>query len=96
MAFRKELGSSLSVAQAAAVERAAALCALAEDTRTRRLAGDTSVSLEDLVRLDSACDRAVRRLGIRPGAATRSKTPGELFDEHMARLAPGSAGGESR
>jgi len=57
-----ELGGKLSPIQNAAVERAAALLALAEDARTRRLAGDEAVGLNDLVRIDGSADRALRRL----------------------------------
>jgi hypothetical protein len=68
-ALAEELGgSSLTASQSAAVERAACLVALAEDTRSRRLAGDQTISLDDLVRVDAAADRALRRLGIKPGA----------------------------
>src|SRR5262249_53038375 len=55
--------------------RAAVLCALAEDTRMRRLNGDASVNLDDLVRLDRVAAAAVRSLGIRatlPKPATPS------------------------
>jgi len=47
-----------------AIERTATLVVLAEGTRVRRLAGDLSISLEDVVRLDNVANRAVRQLGI--------------------------------
>jgi hypothetical protein len=62
-AFRAELGD-LTPMQRIRVETAAALSAIAEDAQTRRLAGDTSVTLDDLVRAVSAARRAVRDLGI--------------------------------
>lgn len=89
-AFRRELGGPASVAQTAAIERAAALCALAEDTRTRRLAGDLSVTLEDLVRVDSAADRSVRRLGIRPEQTHRHVPLREALLAELARDRPES------
>jgi hypothetical protein len=68
--FEAELGRTLSSTQRLAVERAAALVAIAEDAQARRLAGDPAVSLEDLVRVDNAAQRAVRQLGIKaPGVA---------------------------
>jgi len=73
--FAAELDPSgnLTPTQRLAVERAATLTAVSEDAQTRRLAGDHSVSLEDLVRIDNAARRAVRDLNIRPGA--RSDEP---------------------
>jgi len=62
--FAAELGGTLSVAQRAAVEQAATLCALAEDAASRRLGGAVDVSLEDVVRLGRLAQLAVKRLGI--------------------------------
>jgi hypothetical protein len=70
-AFTQELGGELSVSQAAAVERAAMLVTIAQDARARRLASDESISLEDLVRVDAAADRAVRRLGFKAAQPKR-------------------------
>ena len=65
------------------------MTALAEDATARRLGGDTTISFEDLVRLDRCADLAVRRLGIKPGAK-----PVEDFQTMMFRLAtPSEAGG---
>ena len=63
-AFEAEIGGVISATQRLAIERAAALVALAEDAQARRLAGDPSVTLDDVVRIDGAAQRAVRRLGI--------------------------------
>ena len=62
-AFAAELGD-LTPMQRIRVETAAALSAIAEDAQTRRLAGDASITLDDLVRAVSAARRAVRDLGI--------------------------------
>jgi hypothetical protein len=62
-AFAAELGD-LTPMQRIRVETAAALSAIAEDAQTRRLAGDSSITLDDLVRAVSAARRAVRDLGI--------------------------------
>lgn len=72
-ALAEELGGIITASLGAAIERAATLVALAEDVRSRRLAGDESVSLEDLVRVDAAADRAVRRLHLAPGASRSSE-----------------------
>jgi hypothetical protein len=66
--------AALTDIQVAAVRRAAELAAIAETARARMLAGDQAVSLDDLVRVDAASDRALRRLGIKPGAP-RSNEP---------------------
>src|SRR5262245_6144845 len=71
-AFESELANSesLSASQRIAVERAAVMVAIAEDTRARRLAGDDRVNLDDLVRCDRAAAAAVRALGIKPKQST--------------------------
>jgi hypothetical protein len=62
--FAAELGGDLTTAMRIAVERAATLVVLAEDARARRLAGDTTISLDDLVRTDRVAAQAVRQLGL--------------------------------
>jgi hypothetical protein len=47
-----------------AIERAAALVVVAEDARARRLGGDMTVTLDDLVRVDRVAAQALRALGI--------------------------------
>jgi hypothetical protein len=66
--FEAELGGSLSVSRRLAVERAAALVAIAEDAQAKRLSGTTEVSLGDLIRVTNAAERAVRQLGIKAPA----------------------------
>ncbi len=63
-AFAAELGSEITATQRLAIERAAALVALAEDSKARRLSGDQSISLDDVVRVDGASLRAVKALGL--------------------------------
>jgi hypothetical protein len=51
-------------------ERCADMTALALNMRRRALRGDPSVKIDDLTRLEGACDRARRRLALpAPGAA---------------------------
>jgi hypothetical protein len=82
-AFEAELGDTLSAGQRIAIERAAALVAIAEDAKARRLAGDRGVTLDDIVRVDGAAARAVKALGIKPGAGP--KPP--ILAEHLAQRA---------
>src|SRR5271154_2252681 len=67
--FEAELGGMITASQHLAIERAAALVAIAEDAKARRLAGDQGVTLDDVVRVDGAAARAVKALGIKPAAA---------------------------
>jgi hypothetical protein len=82
--FAAELGSTITATQRFAIERAAALVALSEDAKARRLSGDPTISLEDLIRVDNAAGRAVKALGIKPGAGPH-KEPGAALDEYLAR-----------
>jgi tagatose-1,6-bisphosphate aldolase non-catalytic subunit AgaZ/GatZ len=82
--FADELGGELSTAQRLVVERAAVLMALAEDAASRRLGGDTAISLDDVVRLEGAASRAVKRLGI----GVRKPEPAvPTLAEHLAKRA---------
>lgn len=78
--FAAEFGAELTPAQRIRVETAAALSAIAEDAQTRRLAGDASITLDDLVRAVSAARRAVRDLGL-----DRKRPPsGPTLSEYLA------------
>ena len=56
--------SQLNELQAGTVRKAAELLALSEDARARRLNGDVSIALDDLVRLDRLAAQAVKALGL--------------------------------
>jgi hypothetical protein len=71
------------------VDRAAQLVALAEDARSRRLSGDMTVTLEDLVRIDNSAARAVRQLGI---GATPAAAPAPSLRDYVAAH-PGASSG---
>jgi hypothetical protein len=60
--------SQLNELQTAAVRKAAELWALSEDARAQRLKGATDVTLDEILQLERAADRAIRRLGIQPGS----------------------------
>jgi hypothetical protein len=87
--FEAELGGSLTASQRLAIERAAALVALAEDAKARRLAGDERISLDDVVRVDGAAARAVKALGIKAAGAPKPPT---LADHLARRVAERSSG----
>ena len=73
--FEAELsksGRTVTAAESAAIRNAALLSAISEDAAARRLAGDATVSLEDVVRLSRASAAAVRALGFKPAAAVAS------------------------
>jgi hypothetical protein len=79
--FAADLGVTINVTVRMAIERAAAMLAIAEDAQARRLAGDLSITLEDLTRLDNAAGRAVRALGIKP----RTEHKPQTLREYLAR-----------
>jgi hypothetical protein len=62
--FEAAVEGKITAAMRDAITRAAVLSVLAADCRARRLAGDMTISLDDLVRLDHAAAQAVRRLGL--------------------------------
>jgi hypothetical protein len=65
-AYAERLGgwSQLTDLETAAVRRAAEMTALAEAERTRRLAGETNTTIDDLVRIDRLAAQTVRALDI--------------------------------
>jgi hypothetical protein len=81
-AFAAEIGCPITDSLRIRIETAAALSVIAEDAQTRRLAGDTSVSLDDLVRAVSAARHALRDIGIRPNA--RREQLGPTLSEYIA------------
>jgi hypothetical protein len=74
-AFAAEIGGQITDSLRIRVETAAALSVIAEDAQTRRLTGDSSISLDDLVRAVSAARRALRDIGIRPNAKREQLGP---------------------
>jgi hypothetical protein len=57
------------------IRRAAQLTTIAEEARTRALQTTGVVDLAALTRVEGAADRAVRRLGIKPGAVSSRIVP---------------------
>lgn len=92
-AFESELGE-LTPAQRIRVETAAMLSAIAEDAQARRLAGDPTVNLDDLVRAVSAARRAVRDLGFRPNKPSVPTLAEHLAHRAVQRASERSGGAE--
>jgi hypothetical protein len=78
----------VSAAQMVDIARAADLVIIAEQARGKALRG-AEVDLGDLTRLEGAADRAVRRLGIKPGA--NAPKPMSLADYLAAKQAEKAA-----
>jgi hypothetical protein len=79
--FEVALGGNLTDGQRLAVSRAAVMTAIAEDARVRRLNGAPDVTLDDLVRLDGAANRAVRALHL---DAKRERQQPQGLSEYLA------------
>ncbi len=75
-AYAAQLGGvdSVTPLQMSDIERAAGLTLLAQEMRAKALRGE-QIAITDLTRLEGAADRAVRRLGIKPGATTNRTIP---------------------
>jgi hypothetical protein len=80
--FAAEIGGQITDSLRIRIETAAALSVIAEDAQTRRLAGDSSISLDDLVRAASAARRALRDIGIKPN--TKRDQLGPTLAEYVA------------
>ena len=85
--FEREAGGTITPTMRIAIERAAALVVLSEDVSARRLSGDMRISVDDVVRIDHAAERALRRIGIGPKLAEKRppKTLAEYVAEKRAR-----------
>jgi hypothetical protein len=87
--FEATLGGELTDAQRLAISNAAALTAIAEDAQARRLQGDLTISLDDLVRCVSCARRAVRDLGL-DDRRREPSTP--TLEDYLAAKQRGSDG----
>jgi hypothetical protein len=72
--FVQALGGRVLPVQMVEIERAASLLILAADLRTKALRGE-DVAIADLSRLEGTADRAIRRLGIKPGTVADRIVP---------------------
>jgi hypothetical protein len=82
-AFEAELGGTLSDAQLVATRRAGEMAAIAEETRSRWLAGDWKTTGTDVVRIDGAARRAILDLGL----PTSNVRPAETLEQYLERTA---------
>ena len=86
--FAAALGGMLTERQLLAVHRAAVMQAMLEDTRARRVSGDTSISVEEVLRLDNAAINALRAIGLHevegPAPAPASQSLFDIIKEHGA------------
>ena len=62
------------------IERAASLTLLAQNMRAAALRGE-AIEISDLTRLEGTLDRAIRRLGIKAGAAA---APAQTLQDFLA------------
>jgi hypothetical protein len=76
----------VSPVQMVEIERTASLLILAEDLRTKALRGE-DVAIADLSRLEGTADRAIRRLGIKAGAAAAPMGLDDIVARHAAERA---------
>jgi hypothetical protein len=90
--FISALGGAPAPHELIMIRSAAELTAVAEKVRAALLAGDTAVTLNDLVRSENAMSRAIRALNIPTAAA---KPSGPSLEDIRARYAnaPSAAGG---
>jgi hypothetical protein len=73
-AYAEALGNPADIATQSEIVAAAELTTLAEEARALALANPATADLDAIVRVQGAADRAVRRLGVKPGAK-RDTTP---------------------
>jgi hypothetical protein len=85
------LGNPSEIERQAAVIAAAEMQVLAEEARTAALREGPTADLDRVVRMQGAADRALRRLGIRPGAEPKPPS----LAEHLASCALERAGKSS-
>ncbi|MGB7099984.1 MAG: hypothetical protein WBD95_14630 [Xanthobacteraceae bacterium] len=87
------LGNPQDVGRQAAVIAAAELLVLAEETRAAALRDPLAADLDNLVRVQSVADRALRRLGIKPGAPPKPPSLKEYIASLQAAPATTGRGG---
>ena len=88
--YASALGNPLDVGRQCEIVAAAEMQVIAEEARATALQNPAGAALDGVVRMQGAADRALRRLGIKPGAVA-DKTP--TIAEIAARHRKGGAGG---
>ena len=87
------LGNPQDVGRQAEIIAAAELQVLAEEARTTALRDPLAADLDNLVRVQSVADRALRRLGIKPGAPPKPPSLKEYIASLQAAPATTGRGG---
>jgi hypothetical protein len=94
-AYIAALGNPAEIERQAAVIAAAELQVLAEEARTTALKHGVAPDLDQVVRIQGAADRALRRLGVRPGAEPKVPTLAE-WAEGVRNAPPSPCEGPGR
>jgi hypothetical protein len=94
-AYLAALGDPADIERQSAVIAAAELAVLAEEARTAALKQGAAADLDQVVRVQGAADRALRRLGIRPGAEPKVPSLAE-WAEGVRNAPPSPCGGLRR
>jgi hypothetical protein len=87
-AYLRALGNPASIEHQAAIIAAAELQVLAEEARTTALRDSGRADLDQVIRLQGAADRAIRRLGL---ADQKRPAAGPTLAEYLAAKAPAEA-----
>jgi hypothetical protein len=87
-AYLKSLGDPYDAGRQAAVIQAAELQVIAEETRAVALREPGKADLDAVVRIQGSADRALRRLGIKPGHAKPETLAEYLAKPYTAPAAP--------
>lgn len=92
--LRTALGTTrLDAITSAAIQRAAELGVIASELRAKRLRGDASVDVTELVRAEGAYRRAIIDLGVKPGM--KREPAGPTLAEYLASRGHAADDGEA-
>lgn len=83
--FSKAIGGSVTPLQSSRIEKAAELAVVAERTRARLLAGETGISVDDVVRAERVAALAEKQLAL--GKASLPSKPRTSLREKLAQEA---------
>jgi hypothetical protein len=92
-AYASALGNPLDVGRQCEIVTAAELQVLAEEARAAALENPAGAALDRVVRMQGAADRALRRLGIKPGAVAPDTRP---LHQRLAALRPARTAPEAK
>ncbi len=81
-AYSESLGNPSGTGRQTEIVTAAELQVLAEEARAVALQSPGVADLDGIVRVQGAADRALRRLGIKPGAAPKGPSLADILARH--------------